>query len=76
MEAAWTVMTKETDETSGVLPAPTTSSLLDYLNHTEKMFMVEEMDDLQGIMNKAEFFRELTCLDLERETLDGNTNQA
>ena len=34
MEAAWTVMTKETDKTTGVLPAPTMGYLLDYLNHT------------------------------------------
>ena len=48
MEAAWRVMTKETDETFDVLPAPTTGYLLDYLNHTEKMFMVEETDELKA----------------------------
>ena len=40
------------------------------------MFIVEEMDDVQGIKTKAEFFKELARLDLERTTLGGNPNQA
>ena len=76
VEARGTRLMEETFETSTVFPVPSTGYLLDYLNQTEKTLMVKEKDDTESITTETEFFKELEWLDLERETLASNTNQA
>ena len=42
---------------------------------SEKMFLIKEKDENEGIMTTVDFFGELEQLDLEREALAGNNNQ-